>query len=122
MSRLGRVTYRERRQQMLVSGGGGMFDQRSHSEQTAREIDEEIRYIVAQALGRVRQVLEARRPALAALAERLIELETIDNSELKRILDANSPTPMIVPGTEVAAPRRPVAEAVSPPAQAEGAG
>ena len=59
-----------------------------------------------QALERVRHVLETRRQALAAIADCLIEQETIDNADLKRIIEANSPSPMIVPGTEEAVPRR----------------
>ena len=34
-----------------------------------------------------------------ALAERLIEKEVIDNDELRQIIEANSPSVMIVPGT-----------------------
>ena len=45
---------------------GGIPGERTHSEQTAREIDEEIRRILAEALGQVRHILETRRPALVA--------------------------------------------------------
>ena len=41
-----------------------------------------------------------------ALAERLIEKEVIDTEELRQVIEANSPSPMIVPGTADAAPRR----------------
>ena len=61
----------------------------------------------------MRHILETRRQALEALAERLIEQETIDNVELKAIIEANSPSPMIVPGTEGAVPR-PAAEEAAP--------
>ena len=40
------------------------------------------------------------------MAERLIEKETIDNEELRQIIEANSPNVMIVPGTTDAAARR----------------
>ena len=66
---------------------------RAHSEQTAREIDEEIRRIVAQSLERVRHVLETRRQALTAIADCLIEQETIDNGDLKRIIEAELAQP-----------------------------
>ena len=55
-------------------------------------------------------------------AERLIVAETIDNSELKAILEASSPTPKIVPGTGDAAKPRAVPEAVAAADAAEGAG
>ena len=51
-----------------------------------------------------------------ALAERLIEKEVIDNEELKQIIEANSPSPMIVPGT--AASGRRTAPAKAEPAAA----
>ena len=108
MSRLGRVTYRESRRSVFLSGeDGGAAREAAHSEQTAREIDEEIRRIVDESLERVRQILDTRRPALVALAERLIEKETIDTEELRELVEANSPTPMLVPGTNTAAKRRP---------------
>ena len=39
----------------------------------------------------MRGILQTRRKALVALAERLIEKEVIDNDELKQIIEANSP-------------------------------
>jgi hypothetical protein len=34
-----------------------------------------------------------------ALANRLIEKEVIDSEELRTVIEANSPSPLIVPGT-----------------------
>jgi cell division protease FtsH len=106
MSRLGRVTYRENRRSPFLAGPDDVFRERTHSEQTAREIDEEIRHILAQSLEKVRHVLETRRQTLLALADRLIEKETIDFEELKQIIELSSPSPMIVPGTADTAKRR----------------
>jgi cell division protease FtsH len=106
MSRLGRVTYRESHRSAFLAMGDDLPRERGHSEQTAREIDEEIRHIIVQSLEGVRHVLETRRKALTALAERLIEKETIDTEELKQLVEANSSSPMIVPGTADAAKRR----------------
>ncbi|HWA97610.1 MAG TPA: ATP-dependent zinc metalloprotease FtsH [Pirellulales bacterium] len=100
MSRLGRVNYRESARSPFLAGGEAPRE-RSHSEQTAREIDQEITSIVNTALDRVRQILETRRPALEALAQRLIEREVIDSEELQRIIEENSPSPQIVPGTSI---------------------
>ena len=75
----------------FLAGSGDYPRERSHSEQTAREIDEEItpdhRRVAATKPG---GILEARRQALVALAERLIEKEVIDNEELKA--DRSRPT------------------------------
>ena len=106
MSRLGRVNYRESRRSVFLGGIDDVPRERSHSEQTAREIDEEIRRIVQESLDKARAILESRRAALVALADRLIEQEVIDTVELKRIIEENSPSPMIVPGTAEAAARR----------------
>ncbi len=99
MSRLGRVNYRESNPSAFLAAAGGEERLRTHSEQTAREIDEEVRRIIDEAIQRVRRILETRRAALDAMARRLIEVESIDATELQRIIEASSPSPLIVPGT-----------------------
>ena len=51
-----------------------------YSEQTAREIDVEVRKIIDDATEEVRRILQSRRAALEAVAQRLIEKEVIDGS------------------------------------------
>ncbi|MGA2798490.1 MAG: ATP-dependent zinc metalloprotease FtsH [Thermoguttaceae bacterium] len=118
MSPLGRITYRENRRSPFLMGADDFAHDRSHSEQTAREIDEEIRKIVSQSLEKVRHMLETRRRALVAMAERLIEKETIDTAELKELVETNSPSPMIVPGTGETQKRRPPEEKPLPESKA----
>ncbi len=126
MSRLGRVNYRESRRALFLGGGEEqMPGERTHSEQTTREIDEEIRHIVDTSLDKVRHILESRRPALVALAETLIKKEVIDTDELKEIIERVSESPMIVPGTDevpAAARKRPKAgsDQKKPPTVVEG--
>jgi cell division protease FtsH len=100
MSRLGRVTFREGAQSRYLGTPGEFPRERSHSEQTAREIDEEIKRIVDESLNKTRHILETRNKALVALTDRLMEKEVIDNEELRTIVEANSPSPLIVPGTD----------------------
>ena len=101
MSRLGRVAYRESGRSPFLAGSGGDLSQaRSHSEQTAREIDEEVRRIIDTAMERVRRIMESRRVALEAITNRLIECEVIDGEELRTIIEASIGTPQLVPGTE----------------------
>ena len=119
MSRLGRVNYRENNRPVFLGGSEEFPRERSHSEQTAREIDEEIRHIVDRSQEKVRQVLETRRTALVALADRLIEKEVIGADELREIIEANSPSPMIVPGTDVE-PKRPAPGQTGTAEAAEG--
>ena len=101
MSRLGRVAYRESGRSPFLAGSGSDLSQaRSHSEQTAREIDEEVRRIIDTAMERVRRIMESRRVALEAITKRLIECEVIDGEELRTIIEASIGTPQLVPGTE----------------------
>jgi cell division protease FtsH len=79
------------------------------SEKTAREIDQEVRRIVEESLEKVRTLLERRRPALEALAQRLMEREVIDGAEMRAVIDETSPGPWIVPGTAADRARRPAA-------------
>lgn len=111
MSRLGRVNYREStRSPFLASGGGDLPAARSHSEQTAREIDEEVRRIIDAAIESVRVILAGRRSALEAVTKRLMECEVIDGSELRGLVEGSTASPWIVPGTATERrPSRPIA-------------
>ena len=120
MSRMGRMNYREGGRGAFFNGMEQFPRERTHSEQTAREIDEEIQHIIEQAQAKVRDILDARRSALVALAEKLIEQETIDTDELREVIEASSPGAMIVPGTGEGPKRPPVDKAEPPESAAEG--
>ncbi len=98
MSRLGRVNFRENRATFIP---GEPVAGRFYSEQTAREIDQEVKRIIDEGIDRTRSILESRRAALEAIAAKLLELEVIDGKQLKEIVEASSPSPMIVPGTDI---------------------
>jgi cell division protease FtsH len=122
MSRLGRVNYRESNRNPFLATGGDFRRMQSHSEHTAREIDQEVKRILDHGLESVRHILGKRRPALDAITRALMHQEVIDSAELDRIMKENSPGAMIVPGTE--AERRRAADAMAEPRneaeQAEG--
>ena len=100
MSRMGRVNYRESHRSPFLSGGGMDFGRaRTHSEQTAREIDEEVKRIVDEGIDKVKHILQTRRPALDALTRRLMDKEVVEAVELKQLMEEYSPGPHIVPGT-----------------------
>lgn len=99
MSRLGRVNYKESGRSPFIGTSDGMATA-SHSEQTAHEIDQEVKQIIEDGLSKVRHILSARRETLVALSQRLIECEVMDADELREIVDQNSVSPQIVPGTE----------------------
>jgi cell division protease FtsH len=86
MSRLGRVCYQDSSRPAFLNGAGS-DGERAYSEETSREIDLEVRKIIDDATGAVREVLQTRREALEAIAQRLMEKEVIDSRELRDILD-----------------------------------
>jgi cell division protease FtsH len=100
MSRLGRVNYRESSRSPFLATGGDFQREHSHSEQTAREIDEEVKRIIDESMVKVRHILDTRVSSLNALSARLIEKEVVDSDELKAIIEASSAIPLIVPGTQ----------------------
>jgi cell division protease FtsH len=98
MSRLGRVFYRDQQENPFLPGSG-MYEGGQFSEQTAREIDVEVKRIIDEGVSDVRDLLQNRRAALDALAKRLVEKEVIDGSEVRAIIEAHYPGPKLVPGT-----------------------
>ena len=104
MSRLGRVNYRSSSRSAFIPVADPHRES-GHSEQTAREIDQEIRRIISEGLEKSRHILSERHATLVALSERLLESEVMDSEELREIVDSTSPSPKIVPGTD-APPRQ----------------
>jgi cell division protease FtsH len=111
MSRLGRVSYPDQSDSAFLPGTPWSDGERKHSEETAREIDVEMRKIVADAIEEVRGILHSRRAALEAVARTLMEREVIDGTELKALIDANEPGLKLVPGSLAVAGREPLADA-----------
>ena len=113
MSKIGRVNFKQDRSSPFLAGASAGLSSRMYSEQTAREIDEEVNGIIEVALNRVRKILRDRKNALIALTDRLIDIESVAGPELKEIIDDNSPGPLLVPGTESTANRKIEAEAAN---------
>jgi cell division protease FtsH len=99
MSRLGRVYFREQADASFLPGAMVNPAEHEYSEQTAREIDLEVRKILSDSTDEVRIILQARRGALEAVALRLMEKEVIDGSELRSLLEQHIPGPKLVPGS-----------------------
>ena len=82
---LGPLVYGEREDDMF--GMGSPFKTKEYSEQTAREIDDEVRRIIRVQYERARKLLEENLDKLDAIANALLERETIDAEELAAILE-----------------------------------
>ena len=81
--RIGLVARREERNQ-LFPGMPGV--ERHYSEETAREIDEEISRIINACHARAREILGDKRETLDELAAILLEKEVMDGDELRKLL------------------------------------
>jgi len=80
--KLGTLAYVERED----SGFLGSTHHKEYSEATAKEIDDEVRRIVAEQYARAREVLTANRERLDAMADALLERETLDRTEIEMLM------------------------------------
>ncbi|HXG63854.1 MAG TPA: ATP-dependent zinc metalloprotease FtsH, partial [Blastocatellia bacterium] len=87
--RLGKLTYgRPLTAQFLRAPFAG--EERNYSERTAELIDEEARRIVEEIYERARTILTSRRADLERVASELVRKETLDRSELEKLLAAST--------------------------------
>lgn len=77
------------RQQGNMFLGRDIASERDFSEETAASIDNEVRQLVDQAYIRAKQVLVENRHILDALADMLVDKETVDSEELQNLLATN---------------------------------
>ncbi len=75
----------------LIFLGREISEQRDYSEAIAEQIDKEVRSIVDEAHTRARQILEKYNDRLEAVAERLLEVETISREEFESIFPVPEP-------------------------------
>ncbi|HLL83040.1 MAG TPA: ATP-dependent zinc metalloprotease FtsH [Longimicrobium sp.] len=88
MSReLGPVNLSGPRRSQFLQGSDGGTSQRSYSEETARAIDAEIRGLIDGTYERVRRILTQDRDVLEVLSQRLLEVEVVDEADLRRIMN-----------------------------------
>jgi cell division protease FtsH len=80
---LGPLVYGQKEE--LIFLGREISEQRDYSESIAERIDSEVRVLVQQAHERARTLLTQYRAQLDAVAQRLIEVETIDRTEFEQL-------------------------------------
>ena len=88
--KIGMVNVSQHEEHMFL--GRDLFKGREVSEQTARDVDEEIRRIIEAAYNRAKVILTDHRDKLVALAEALIEYETLDAPELTEVISTGKLT------------------------------
>lgn len=84
---LGPVTYSNEQLAVTSITGKMMAEDRSHSEQTSREIDCAVKNLVTEAFEKAMFILRGKRTTLDAIAQKLLANETLTACELETIID-----------------------------------
>ncbi|MBT8063622.1 MAG: ATP-dependent zinc metalloprotease FtsH [Gammaproteobacteria bacterium] len=89
--KLGPLTYSEDEDEVFL---GRSVTQHKHvSDDTARQIDEEVRQIIEEAHGKARSLLEAHLDQLHLMSDALMRYETIDGDQIDQIMEGREPDP-----------------------------
>jgi cell division protease FtsH len=97
MSELGPLTFGKKEEQIFL--GREIAQHRDFSEDTAIKIDQAVKQIVSEQYDRAKQIIEDNRDTMIRLAESLLERETLDGVQIRRIVaglsvdDDQPPTP-----------------------------
>lgn len=99
---LGPMVYGKKEE--LIFLGREISEQRDYSESVAETIDHEVSQLVHEAYDRAKDLLTKYRAELYAIADRLIEVETIDREEFEQLFKEpvqpkNSGTPVPIPAS-----------------------
>jgi len=97
MSRLGARTFGHKEE--LVFLGKDLHEERNYSDETAKMIDNEVAKFVEDALNRSTGILTEKKSLLKALADALLEQETLEKDEFDAII-AGKPLPEREPAEE----------------------
>ncbi|MEX2245837.1 MAG: ATP-dependent zinc metalloprotease FtsH [Dehalococcoidia bacterium] len=83
--RLGPRTFGHKQEMVFL--GREISEQRNYSEKVAEEIDDEVRRLIDEAYQTARRIIGENRERLERLVKVLLEVETIEGDDLKRVLD-----------------------------------
>ncbi len=92
MSRLGPLTFGKKEEQIFL--GREIAQHRDFSEETARQIDLEVRRLIDEAYQSAHNLLDANHDAMHRIAAALLERETIDTEELRMLIEGQELPPM----------------------------
>ncbi|MGC2695599.1 MAG: ATP-dependent zinc metalloprotease FtsH [Candidatus Angelobacter sp.] len=95
MSSLGPLTFGKKEEQIFL--GREISQHRDFSEETAREIDSEVRRLVNTGYEKAKNLILENRDALVRIALALLEREVLDANELKMILEGQQLPARVVP-------------------------
>lgn len=86
--RLGYMSFEGERRPLFLEINPS-FGSKDYSEETAREIDTEVKKIIDDSYVRVKAILSDKRDLLEKVAKTLLDKETIDGEDLRRLLEGN---------------------------------
>jgi len=89
--KLGPLTYSEDEGEVFL--GRSVTQHKQVSDETASVIDEEIRKIIDSNYNRSKEILEANKDKLHAMADALMKYETINEVQIKDIMEGRDPQP-----------------------------
>src|SRR5881398_3374037 len=84
MSELGPLTFGKKEEQIFL--GREIAQHRDYSEETSIRIDSEVRKIVTEQYERARKIIEENRDTMVRLAEALLEHESLDGVQIRRVV------------------------------------
>jgi cell division protease FtsH len=84
MSEMGPLTFGKKEEQIFL--GREIAQHRDFSEETAIKIDEQVKKIVTAQYERAKKIIEENRDTMVRLAECLLERESLDGVEIRRIV------------------------------------
>ncbi len=84
MSALGPLTFGKKDEQIFL--GREINQHRDYSEETAIKIDQEVKRIIAEEYERAKEIIGENNDAMIRLAEALLELETLDGVQIRRVV------------------------------------
>jgi cell division protease FtsH len=115
--KLGPMTFGKKEE--LVFLGKELGEQRDYSDSVAQEIDAEVRELVREAHEKALEILRDNREKLDSVAQKLVEVETLDQVEFEAVMNGqNPPTADRSGGSAPQSPRptRPAPAPSTPPA------
>jgi cell division protease FtsH len=92
MSRLGPLTFGKKEEQIFL--GREIAQHRDFSEETARQIDLEVRRLIDEAYQSAHSIVESHADAMHRIAAALLERETIDAEEVRMLIDGQELPPL----------------------------
>ncbi|HCS50831.1 ATP-dependent zinc metalloprotease FtsH [Rubinisphaera sp.] len=95
-AKMGTVNYSTARRSPFLAGSGTSVDY-EHSQDTLREIDQEVKSIIDTCLAEVTGMLETHKDILEHMTRDLIEMEVMDSNHLESILNQYENGPKIPP-------------------------